>query len=109
MHNRLRLSCRGKLVHRKDLRIHPSQQQRRCFRFGEACHHITVRTEIKARALSVACRKLTALVRNRDALANNRVKQFSNAAFADQWYALFLEEPKVRYERRAPTRFGRFG
>lgn len=50
-----------------------------------------------------------ALVRNRDALANNRVKQFSNAAFADQWYALFLEEPKVRYERRAPTRFGRFG
>ena len=49
------------------------------------------------------------LVRNRDALANNRVKQFSNAAFADQWYALFLEEPKVRYERRAPARFGRFG
>ena len=49
------------------------------------------------------------LVRNRDALANNRVKQFTNAAFADQWYALFLEEPKVRYERRAPTRFGRFG
>ena len=49
------------------------------------------------------------LVRNRDALANNRVKQFSNAAFADQWYALFLEEPKVRSERRAPTRFGRFG
>ena len=50
-----------------------------------------------------------ALVRNRDALANNRLRQFSNAAFADQWYALFLEEPKVRYERRAPARFGRFG
>ena len=49
------------------------------------------------------------LLRNRDALANNRVKQFSNAGIGDQWYALFLEEPRVRYERRAPTRFGAFG
>ena len=49
------------------------------------------------------------LLRNRDALANNRVKQFSNAGLGDQWYALFLEEPRVRYERRAPTRFGKFG
>ena len=49
------------------------------------------------------------LKRNRDALANNRVKQFSNAGFGDQWYALFLEEPRIRYERRPPTRFGRFG
>ena len=50
------------------------------------------------------------LQRNRDALANNRVKQFSNAAFGDAWYALFLEEPKIRYERRPPPgRFGKFG
>lgn len=49
------------------------------------------------------------LLRNRDALANNRVKQFSNAGIGDQWYALFLEEPRVRYERRAPTRYGKFG
>ena len=49
------------------------------------------------------------LKRNRDALANNRVKQFSNAGFGDQWYALFLEEPRIRYERRPPPRFGRFG
>lgn len=51
-----------------------------------------------------------ALARNRDALANNRVKQFSNAAFGDAWYALFLEEPRVRFERRPPPgRFGKFG
>ena len=49
------------------------------------------------------------LRRNRDALANNRIKQFSNAGIGDQWYALGLEEPRVRYERRAPTRFGAFG
>ncbi len=49
------------------------------------------------------------LKRNRDLLANNRVKEFSNAGFGDMWYALLLEEPRIRYERRAPTRFGRFG
>ena len=49
------------------------------------------------------------LVRNRDALANNRVKQFTLSSFGDQWYGLFLEEPRIRYERRAPTRFGKFG
>lgn len=49
------------------------------------------------------------LRRNRDALANNRLKQFSNAGLGDMWYALFLEEPRVRYERREPTRFGKFG
>lgn len=49
------------------------------------------------------------LQRNRDALANNKVKQFSNAGIGDQWYALFLEEPRVRYERKVPTRFGKFG
>jgi len=49
------------------------------------------------------------LLRNRDALANNRLKHFSNAGIGDPWYALFLEEPRVRYERRAPTRFGKFG
>ena len=49
------------------------------------------------------------LLRNRDALANNRLKHFSNSGIGDQWYALLLEEPRVRYERRAPTRFGKFG
>lgn len=39
------------------------------------------------------------LKRNRDALANNKVAHFSNAGFGDMWYALFLEEPKVRQQR----------
>jgi hypothetical protein len=43
------------------------------------------------------------LKRNRDHLANNRVKQFSNAGFGDEWYALGLEEPKIKMQRqRAP-------
>jgi hypothetical protein len=51
----------------------------------------------------------TTLARNRDLLANNRPREFNNAGFGDLWYALQLEQPKIRYERRAPTRFGKFG
>ena len=32
-------------------------------------------------------------------LANNRVAHFSNAGLGEQWYALMLEEPKVRQQR----------
>ncbi len=43
---------------------------------------------------------------NRDHLANNRLAQFSNAGFGEEWYALFLEEPKVRAQRqRNPGRY----
>ena len=43
---------------------------------------------------------------NRDALANNRLAHFSNAGFGEEWYALFLEEPKLRAPRvRNPTRY----
>ena len=51
----------------------------------------------------------TTLPRNRDLLANNRPREFNNAGFGDQWYALQLEQPRVRYERRVPGRFGKFG
>ena len=51
----------------------------------------------------------TTLPRNRDLLANNRPREFNNAGFGDLWYALQLEQPRIRYERRAPGRFGRFG
>ena len=65
----------------------------------KACHDNNVDEEPNA-----------ALARNRDALANNRLRQFSNAAFGDAWYALMLEEPRVRVERRPPPgRFGKFG
>jgi hypothetical protein len=40
------------------------------------------------------------LKRNRDHLANNRVGHFSNAAFGDEWYALHLEEPKMKMQRQ---------
>ena len=37
---------------------------------------------------------------NREHLANNRVAHFSNAGLGEQWYALMLEEPKVRQQRQ---------
>lgn len=43
---------------------------------------------------------------NRELLANNRVHHFSNAGFGEEWYALCLEEPKVRAQRvRDPSRY----
>jgi hypothetical protein len=40
-----------------------------------------------------------ALLANYEHLVNNRAKHFSNAAFGDGWYALYLEEPKVRPQK----------
>lgn len=37
---------------------------------------------------------------NRDALANNRPAHFTNSALGDQWWALGLEEPKVKMQRQ---------
>lgn len=46
------------------------------------------------------------LKQNKNALANNKVNLFTNAGFGDEWYALYLEEPKVRAQRqRANNRF----
>lgn len=39
------------------------------------------------------------LKRNREILANNRPNQFSLSGLGDTWYALFLEEPKVKQQR----------
>jgi len=52
-----------------------------------------------------ACEKMEneTIKRNREHLANNRVGHFSNAGLGDEWYALHLEEPKVRMQR--PSRF----
>ena len=41
-----------------------------------------------------------ALKRNHELLMNNRVAHFSNSGIGDQWYSLFLEEPKVRMQRQ---------
>jgi len=37
--------------------------------------------------------------RNLEHLANNRPRQFSNAGLGDEWYALGLEEPRIRTQR----------
>jgi hypothetical protein len=44
------------------------------------------------------------LVQNWKNLANGKDKKFSNAGLADEWYALYLEEPKakVAHQRRKP-------
>ena len=47
------------------------------------------------------------LKRNLDRLANNKVREFSNANFGDEWYALFLEQPKIQYRRQQPRMDGR--
>ena len=36
---------------------------------------------------------------NRDRIANGKIKQFSNAQLGDAWYALYLEEPKIKQQR----------
>lgn len=40
------------------------------------------------------------LKHNREALMNNRPAQFTNSGLADKWYALFLEEPRIRMQRQ---------
>ena len=40
------------------------------------------------------------LKRNHELLMNNRVAHFSNSQLGDQWYTLYLEEPKVRTQRQ---------
>ena len=37
---------------------------------------------------------------NREHLANNRVAHFTNSGIGEQWYALLLEEPKIRQQRQ---------
>lgn len=44
------------------------------------------------------------LAKNWDHLANGRIRQFSNAGFGEQWYALQLETPKAPKARRQNTR-----
>ncbi len=44
------------------------------------------------------------LLDNYTKLANGKAKQFSNAGFGDMWYALYLEEPKVKPQRQRQGR-----
>ena len=56
-----------------------------------------------ALAAILAARKVSdhpALAENYENLANRRYKHYSNSAFGDLWYALRLEEPKVKMQRQ---------
>ena len=58
---------------------------------------------VKATQALVAARKKTdnaVLLENCDRLVNGKFRQFSNAQFGDMWYALMLEEPKVKVQRQ---------
>ena len=44
------------------------------------------------------------LLENHDRLVNGKAKQFSNSGFGDIWYALYLEEPKMKAQRQRPGR-----
>lgn len=54
------------------------------------------------KVLIQACEKLedATIKANREHLANNRVGHFSNAGLGEQWYALHLEQPKVKMQRQ---------
>lgn len=61
--------------------------------------------EQEALAVLVEARKRTdhPVVReNYERLANGKAKHFSNAGLGDEWYSLYLEEPKVKPQRMAP-------
>jgi len=49
------------------------------------------------------------LKQNWEHLVNGRVKRFSNSGLGDQWYALYLEQPRVQRIRETPGKgFRRF-
>lgn len=39
------------------------------------------------------------IIDNREKLANGKIKLFSNAGLGEMWYALYLEEPKIKQQR----------
>jgi hypothetical protein len=55
------------------------------------------------KVLIEACEKMEneTVKKNREHIANNRGGQFSNAGLGDEWYALHLEQPKVRMQRQS--------
>lgn len=54
-------------------------------------------------AVLVKAKKLSdnaTLLENHERLVNRKYKHFNNAGFGDQWYSLYLEEPKVKMQRQ---------
>ena len=61
------------------------------------CNDIDLAHKTLARATSKMENEV--IKRNLEHLANNRPRQFSNAGLGDEWYALGLEEPRIRTQR----------
>ncbi len=78
-------------------------------RKAEAEERRKAASEAAYKVLVEACRnnEHDTLKRNRDKLANQKVREFSNAGLAEQWYALFLETPKIQQRRVMPRADGR--
>jgi hypothetical protein len=56
----------------------------------------------KALEVLIEARKKTdnpTIIENREKLANGKVKHFSNSGLGEMWYALHLEEPKVKQQK----------
>jgi hypothetical protein len=56
------------------------------------------------KVLIEACEKMENEVvkRNREHLANNHPALFSNTGLGEEWYALHLEQPKMKQQRQSP-------
>ncbi len=90
-------------------------KKRRRFKADEAallaCTYawIKLKQEDSAKALEalVEARKRSdnqTMIANYEAIANGKLKHFSNANFGESWYALYLEEPKVKQQRAQQQR-----
>ncbi len=71
--------------------------------YGAYSWMLVQRGEIdRALELLTQARKKTdhqTIVDNREKLANGKIKLFSNAGLGEMWYALYLEEPKIKQQR----------
>ena len=65
----------------------------------------------KALEVLIAAKKKTdnpTILENWDKLVNGKVKQFSNSGLGEMWYALNLEEPKIKAQKQRQNRRGGF-
>ena len=48
------------------------------------------------------------IIKNWENLVNGKIKKFSNAGIGDQWYSLYLEEPKTQKPKQKVMRRQQF-
>jgi hypothetical protein len=74
---------------------------------------ILVKTDESEEAIKVLLKgkKVTdndTITRNWENLVNGRIKKFSNAGIGDEWYSLYLEEPKIQKPKQKVMRRQQF-